>query len=176
MRTAAAKEYCNLVSKKHAIETELSELPVGYISKKTIKNNTQYYLQRRVGSRVVGTYLRNDDVQRIADGIARRKECAEELDGIHTRMAQLEQAAALIDVNLYRQLILYKLSYGMDALTRRQKSVCASFGSAMNAIEGVPTSTETDSEIEKWKNGDKSFMAVFEDTLRRYGFPVEDKV
>lgn len=176
MRTTAAKEYYNLVEKKHAIESELSELPVGYISKKTIKNNTQYYLQRRVGNRVVGTYLRKDDVQRIADGIARRKECADELEAIHTRMAQLEQAAELIDENLYRRLILYKLSYGMDALTQQQKTLCASFGSAMNAIEGVPTSTEADSEIEKWKNGDKSFMEVFEDTLRRYGFPVEDRV
>ena len=176
MHTTAAKEYCNLVSKKHAIETELTELPVGYISRKTIKNNIQYYLQRRVGTRVVGTYLRNDDVQKIADGIARRKECTEELDAIHTRIVQLEQAAELIDKNLYRQLTLYKLSYGMDTLTKQQKTVCVSFGSAMNAIEGVPMSTETDSEIEKWKNGDKSFMAVFEDTLRRYGFPVEDRV
>lgn len=175
MHTIATKEYCNLVSKKHVIETELSELPVGYISKKTIKNNTQYYLQKRVGTRVVGTYLRNDDIQKIVDGIARRKECTEELKTIHTRMAQLEQAAELIDNNLYRQLILYKLSYGMDTLTQQQRNVCASFGSAMNAIEGVPTSTETDSEIEKWKNGDKSFIAVFEDTLRRYGFPVEDR-
>ena len=88
-------------------------------------------------------------------------------------MNQLEQAAKLIDKNLYCQLLLYKLSYRMDELGERERFACSSFGSAMNAIEGVAVSDETNSEIEKWKHGDKPFLTVFEDTLRRYGFPVE---
>ena len=69
--------------------------------------------------------------------------------------------------------MVYKLSAGMDALNIEEKEKCASFGHAMNAIEGVAVSEETGIEIDAWKKGDVSFISVFENTLRRYGFPVE---
>ena len=64
-----------------------------------------------------------------------------------------------------------KLCEGMDALTLEEKERCLSFAEAINAIEGLTISTELKQQLEKWKNGETTFYQVFEDTLKRYGFP-----
>jgi len=69
--------------------------------------------------------------------------------------------------------MLYKLSAGMDDMDSAEKEKCASFGEAMNAIEGVPASSETGKDVAAWKKGDLPFIALFETVLKRYGFPVE---
>lgn len=173
MRGSVTKEYRMLVEKKRALEKDLLSLPVGYISKKKIKGNVQYYLQRRNGTKIVGTYIRNDQAENVSTGIERRKAISAELPLISERLTQLEQAAKLIDKNLFCQLMVYKLSAGMDELNSAEKERCSSFGHAMNAIEGVPVSEETDTAIQAWKNGESSFLSVFESTLKRYGFPTE---
>ena len=173
MKNSVTQEYRDLISKKLFLEREVANLPIGYISKKTIKGRFQFYLQRREGNKVTSTYIKAEDVDRVSEGIDKRKRLLEELSLLDDRLKQLEQAAILIDRDLYCQLLLYKLSYRMDDLDTPERQVCSSFGSAMNAIEGVAISAETHNEIEKWKRGDKPFLTVFEDTLRRYGFPVE---
>ena len=173
MRKTVTKEYRVLISRKLFLEQEIERLPVGYISKKTIKGKSQHYLQRRDGSKIISTYINSEDVNATAKDIETRKKYILELSSIEERLEQLEKAATLIDKNLYCQLSLYKLSYKMDDIETSQKQLCSSFASAMNAIEGVDISTETHNDIEKWKRGEKSFLNVFEDTLRRYGFPVE---
>lgn len=170
---SVSKEYRSLIDKKQKMESELFSLPIGYISKKNIKGNVQYYLQRREGARIVGAYIRNEEVDEVTVKIERRKNLIEELALISERLQQLEQAAKLIDKNLHCQLLVYKLSSGMDELSIEAKEKCSSFGYAMNAVEGVPVSKETDNAINAWKNGNMSFLAVFENTLKRYGFPVE---
>ena len=65
-----------------------------------------------------------------------------------------------------------KLSEGMDALTLEEKERCLSFAEAINAIEGLTISTELKQQLEKWKIGKITFYQVFEDTLKRYGFPI----
>ena len=173
MKNSVTQEYRDLISKKLFLEREISNLPIGYISKKTIKGRVQFYLQRREGNKVTSSYIKAEDVNPVSEGIDKRKRFIEELSLIEDRLKQLEQAAILIDRDLYCQLLLYKLSYKMDDLETTERQECSSFGSAMNAIEGVAVSAETNNEIEKWKCGEKSFLTVFEDTLRRYGFPVE---
>ena len=173
MKNLVTKEYRDLILKKLFLEREIDKLPIGYISKKTIKGRVQFYLQRREGNKVTSIYIKIEDVDSVSEGIDKRKKFIEELSLLDDRLNQLEQAAILIDRDLYCQLLLYKLSYRMDDLETTERHVCSSFGSAMNAIEGVAISIETHNEIEKWKRGDKSFLAIFEDTLRRYGFPVE---
>lgn len=170
---SVSKEYRSLIDKKQKMESELFSLPIGYISKKNIKGNVQYYLQRREGARIVGAYIRNDEVEEVTAKIERRKSIIEELALINERLAQLEQAAKLIDKNLLCSLSVYKLSAGMDKLSTEEKEKCSSFGYAMNSIEGVSVSKETDGAINAWKNGNMSFLTVFENTLKRYGFPVE---
>ena len=173
MRMSVSKEYRVLIEKKQALNKELSSLPIGYISKKNIKGNTQYYLQRREGKKITGTYIRVDEVEDVSAKLERRKEIAGQIASIEERMAQLEKAAKLIDNDLFCLLMLLKLSAGMDDLDEREKERCSSFGDAMNAIEGVPASTEVTSEINAWKSGKESFLTVFENTLKRYGFPLE---
>ena len=65
-----------------------------------------------------------------------------------------------------------KLCEGMDALTLEEKERCLLFAEAINAIEGLAISTELEQQLEKWKNGEISFYQVFEDALRKYGFPI----
>ena len=65
-----------------------------------------------------------------------------------------------------------KLCEGMDALTLEEKERCLSFAEAINAIEGLTISTELKQQLEKSKNGETTFYQVFEDTLKKYGFPI----
>ena len=65
-----------------------------------------------------------------------------------------------------------KLCEGMDALTLEEKERCLLFAEAINAIEGLAISTELEQQLEKWKNGEIAFYQVFEDALRKYGFPI----
>ena len=53
---------------------ELAALPRGYISKKTIKGNTQYYLQWREDGKLKSKYIGKDKLADIERQIARRKE------------------------------------------------------------------------------------------------------
>ena len=46
------------------------------------------------------------------------------------------------------------------------------FAEAINAIEGLTISTELEQQLEKWKNGEIAFYQVFEDALKKYGFPI----
>ena len=173
MRMSVTKEYRALTEKKEAMKKELLSLPKGYISKKNIKGNVQYYLQRREGEKITGYYIRIDEVDGVSASIERRKEIKRQLALIEERLIRLEAAAKLIDNDLYCYLMVYKLSAGMDDLCSREKEKCASFGNAMNAVEGVRASEEVTAGIEAWKSGKRSFLSVFEDTLKRYGFPTE---
>ena len=65
-----------------------------------------------------------------------------------------------------------KLCESMDALTLEEKERCLSFAEAINAIEGLTISIELEQQFKKWKNGEITFYQVFEDTLKRYGFPI----
>ena len=69
-------------------------------------------------------------------------------------------------------LYIQALCEGMDALTLEEKERCLSFAEAINAIEGLTISTELEQQLEKWKNGEMTFHQVFEDALRKYGFPI----
>ena len=173
MRMSVTKEYRVLIEKKQALKKELLSLPIGYISKKNIKGNIQYYLQRREGKKITGTYIRVDEVEEVSAKLERRKEIVGHIASIEERLIQLEQAAKLIDNDLFCFMMILKLSAGMDDLDTREKERCSSFGNAMNAIEGVPASKEVTTEINAWKSGEKTFLAVFENTLKRYGFPLE---
>ena len=65
-----------------------------------------------------------------------------------------------------------KLCEEMDALTLEEKERCILFAEAINAIEGLAISTELEQQLEKWKNGEIDFYQVFENALKKYGFPI----
>lgn len=166
-------EYKNLLERKVKLETELQTLVQGYISKKTIKGKTYFYLQNRVGGKLISRYLKSEEVDAVTEQITRRKQCEAELPKLKARLSELEQAARLLGKNISRQLMLLKLSTGMDSLSAEQKRQSSSFAGAMNAVEGIRVSEHTAQEIAAWQNGNKPFISIFEATLKRYGFSAE---
>ena len=166
-------EYKKLLATKEQIESEMLLLPHGYISKKTIRGKQYCYLQHRANGKLVSKYLKAAEAPKVAKQITLLKEYKDLLPKIETRLNELEQAAVLLDKDISRKLLLLKMSLGMDKLDTSQKTNSISFASAMNAIEGIPISQQTESDINEWKNGDKSFVSIFQDTLNRYGFVSE---
>lgn len=166
-------EYKDLLERKLKLETELQTLMQGYISKKTIKGKTYCYLQNRVDGKLTSRYLKSEEVDAVTEQIARRKECEAELPKLKARLSELEQAAGLLGKNISRQLMLLKISSGMDSLTAEQKRRSSSFAGAMNAIEGIPVSEQMARDIVAWQSGNKPFLSIFEATLKRYGFSAE---
>jgi len=167
-------EYSKLLARRAQIEAELPTLAKGYISKKVINGKHYSYLQDRVFEKVVSQYLKAEVVDDIAQQIETRKNFVQELKHIFIRLTELEQASRLLDSRISRKLMLLRISYGMDNLDAKEKTQCASFSSAMTSIEGVPISIQATKDIDDWKNGLKSYISMFEDTLRRYGFSKEE--
>lgn len=166
-------EYKNLLERKIKIEEELQTLVRGYISKKTIKGKNYSYLQNRINGNLTSKYLKNTEADMVAEQILRRKEYEKELPKLTARISELEQAARLIGKNTSRQLMLIKLSTGMDRLTQEEKRQSISFASAMNSVEGILVSEQTSQDISAWQNGNETYSGIFEATLKRYGFSVE---
>jgi hypothetical protein len=171
MAASLIKEYKKLIYRKTQIELDLPSLVHGYISKKTIRGKKYLYLQSRNSGKLTSRYLKSDEIETIAKQLALRKKYKAELPGLIIRLKELEQAAQLLDKGISRELMLLKISSGMDNLDTAQKERSSSFAIAMNAIEGVPVSEQTAQDIIDWQHGSKSFLAVFKAALRRYGLP-----
>ena len=175
MSISIEAQYKKALLKHSNIERELQVLPHGYISKKVIHGKTQYYLQRRVGKRVVGKYISDDEMESIKNGLSRRASLSEKLSVAKARISELEAAAKLIDTKVYNKLLLLKACMPMEHLTVEERQKASSFAGAMNAVEGVRATKETQNAVEDWIAGEVSFLSVYENTLKKYGFPVEVK-
>ena len=170
MNNIILDEYKTLLNKLTTILFEINTLPQGYISKKNINGKQYFYLQNRLNGKVLSKYIKEDEVENISASLELLKKYKSEIPKIQNRLSELEKAAKLIDKNLSRELMLLKLSSNMDCLTLSQKNNSISFANAMNAIEGVDVSSNTQNNIDDWKNGDKSFLTLFNETLTMYGF------
>ena len=172
MAVSIKKEYAKLLNQQYAIKQQLEIIPIGYLSKKNIDGKQRYYLQRRVGKRVLSTYIQAGLVSNIERELQKRKKYEAEMVAIQSRIKELERAATHIGHGLYCDLMLYKMAVGMDNLSSERKERSISFAASMNAIEGVDVSEETLENINEWQNDNKKFITVFSETLKRYGFPV----
>lgn len=166
-------EYKELLAEKLEIEQNLAVLPRGYISKKTIGGKQYLYLQTRNGDTVESKYIRAEEVEELTNQLSLRKEYEAELPEVLLRLSKIETAAELLDKALLRKLKVLKLSSGMDNISADEKEKRISFSDAMASIEGVPVSDRVKNDLANWKNGDITFLSVFEQTLRRYGFVAE---
>lgn len=166
-------EYKELLASKLEIEQKLSVLPKGYISKKTIGGKQYLYLQTRNGDTVESKYIKAEEVEEITKHLSLRKEYEAALPDILIRLADIETAAELLDKALLRKLKMLKLTSGMDSISADEKEKRISFSDAMTSIEGVPVSDRVKNDLANWKNGNITFLSVFEQTLRRYGFVTE---
>ena len=166
-------EYKELLELKLDIEQKLIVLPKGYISKKTIGGKQYFYLQTRSGNTVGSKYIKADEIDAITSKLSLRKEYETELPDILKRLEDIEKAAGLLDKALFRKLKMLKLTSGMDSISADEKEKCISFSDAMTAVEGVPISGRLKKDLAEWKNGKVTFLSVFEETLKRYGFVSE---
>ena len=166
-------EYKELLAQKLEIEQKLSVLPKGYISKKTIGGKQYLYLQTRNGDTVDSKYIKAEEVKEITSLLSLRKEYEAELPEVILRLADIETAAELLDKALLRKLKMLKLTSGMDSISADEKEKRISFSDAMTSIEGVSVSDRVKKDLVNWKNGNITFLSVFEQTLRRYGFVTE---
>ena len=69
----------DLIQKINELESEIASLPIGYISKKTIKGKTRYYRQWSENGKMKSKYIRDEEYDEICQAIARRKELQEKL-------------------------------------------------------------------------------------------------
>ena len=170
MSDALLKEYRTLQGQKSKMLAELAVLARGNISVKTIKGNEYCYLQCRDGRHVISRYLKSDEVTPVKKELAKRKRYEKELTGINTRLSELEYAGRLIGHGLVQQMLRIKLASGMDSLSPAEKARAVSFGVALNAVEGVPATEQSASEVAAWCSGATSYLAAFDTILKRYGF------
>ena len=166
-------EYKELLAEKLEIEQNLAVLPRGYISKKTIGGKQYLYLQTRNGDTVESKYIKAEEVEELTDQLSLRKEYEAELPEVLLRLSKIETAAELLDKALLRKLKILKLASGMVSISADEKEKGISFSDAMTAIEGVPVSDKVKTDLANWKKGNITFLSVFEQTLRRYGFVTE---
>ncbi len=166
-------EYKELLATKLEIEQKLSVLPKGYISKKTIGGKRYLYLQTRNGDTVESKYIKAEEFEEITKQLSLRKEYEAALPEILIRLADIETAAELLDKALLRKLKMLKLTSGMDSISDYEKEKRISFSDAMTSIEGVPVSDRVKNDLANWKKGNITFLSVFEQTLKRYGFVTE---
>lgn len=166
-------EYKELLEQKNQIEQKLSVLPKGYISKKTIGGKQYLYLQTRNGDTVESKYIKAEEIEQITNQISLRKGYESKLPEVISRLKDIEAAATLLDKSLLRKLKMLKLTSGMDSISASEKEKRISFSDAMTSIEGVPVSDKVKSDLNDWKNGNVTFLSIFEQTLKRYGFSVE---
>ena len=155
------------------IEMELEALPDGYISTKVIYGKTQHYLQKRVGKKIVGKYISDDEVDAVKQGLSKRTMLTTELAEVNARISDLETAARLVSIKTYNSCLLLKACMPMEHLSFENRRKASSFAYSMNAIEGVYATEETRTSVGRWIEGEETFLSVYESTLKKYGFPVE---
>lgn len=73
-------------------EKEVSQLPIGYISKKSINNKSYFYYQWREGDKIRSKYIKMKDVQILNRKIRRRKELEEAIRKAKNENRRIERA------------------------------------------------------------------------------------
>lgn len=166
-------EYTQLINKRLEYMKRLQELPNGYISQKKIGDKKYNYLQFRNNGKIKSIYIKSDKLEETVKLLNLRKEAKLSLPKIEKRINDIENTVKVLDTALFRRLIFLKVSIGMDDICLDYKKECISFSDAMTSIEGVSVSKRVQNELNDWKNGEVSFISIFENTLKYYGFPSE---
>lgn len=85
------EEYERSKKMKVSIENELRLLPKGYISRKTINKKPYCYIQKRVGGKVVSTYVPVEKIPNIQVQIERRRKLELSLKEIDANIKKLKR-------------------------------------------------------------------------------------
>lgn len=90
----------NITEIYEKLKKELEQLPVGYISKKNINGNTQYYLQWRENGRMKSKYIRKGDLETVEQQIAKRKELEAAVTRLKPMLPKKEDGSMNYETNV----------------------------------------------------------------------------
>jgi len=130
------------------VEKRISELPPGYISKKTIRGKTQYYLQWRENGKIKSKYIRAENVEDIQKQIEERKKLQERLKELQLRYPK-EDETVMYETNIVygNELKLMtnvvKRFQKRDCFNRLQKFLCADEWTRVCALFGLRRTGKT---------------------------------
>ena len=161
-------EYASLLRDKTEHQNSLAVLKDGYISTKMISGKKYTYLQYRVNGKLISEYVKSDHLPDVRAQLNERGILLNLIYDIDDRLKKVESAAAILDKNLLRKLIVLRRCAAVEALSFEERRKSLAFGSAMTALEGIPNSEETEKNLSRWAIGDLSFQESFLNTLRIY--------
>jgi hypothetical protein len=76
---------------KLAMESELVELPVGYISAKKIAGKPYFYLQKRVKSKIISIYIQAEQLEEVEKQVARRRQLEQSIKELRENIKKIER-------------------------------------------------------------------------------------
>ena len=161
-------EYTSMLRDKTECQKNLALLKDGYISTKTISGKKYAYLQYRVNGKLFSEYIKDDYLPEVRAELDTRGALLNRIQEIDSRLEKLEAAADILDHSLRRKLIMLRRCAAMETMTIDERKKSLAFGSAMTALEGIPTRKETEENLSRWAAGDLSFQESFQNTLRTY--------
>jgi len=161
-------EYTSLLRNKAICLNRLTELKAGYISTKTISGKRYFYLQHRVEGKLLSEYIKEERLSAVEDELEKRSGMLARIKEIDSRLNKIEAAAAILDDGLRRKLITLRRCSLMEAMPFEERGKSLAFGIAMTALEGIPASAATESNLSRWANGEFSFRESYLNTLRTH--------
>lgn len=90
----------NIVEIYEKLKKELEQLPVGYISKKNINGNPQYYLQWRENGKMKSKYIRKGDLEDVEQQIAKRKRLEATIERLQPMLPKKEDGSMNYETNV----------------------------------------------------------------------------
>jgi len=161
-------EYASQVRENIEYRNNLKSLKKGYISTKMISGKKYNYLQYRENGKLLSEYIKNDNLPEIRSELEKRTDIYNRIHDLDEQLNKLEAAAAILDKNLYRNLVNLRRCSKMKILTLSERQKALEFSKAMTMLEGIPTSIDTENNLSCWVNGDISFYDCFINTLLSY--------
>ena len=161
-------EYRELLAHETKLRQEMHRIPKGYLVTKKIAGKEYLYLQYTAQGKKKSEYIHEDDWTWIKAAIARREPAREEMETLRREQTRLENAAKILDSNLYRTFVFLKQCAEMDSLPMEKRQDALSFARAMTALEGLSASEETEQNLLLWAKGEKKFADFYMKSLQSY--------
>lgn len=108
IESSIQKEYQTIVRKEAEYQKRLEKLPAGSIQKKIISGKEYYYLQRREGKRVLSTYIKSRELEKVKADIQLRKQLSQEIEAIKERKGLMEKLTgrSILNLQIIRSAVL----------------------------------------------------------------------
>jgi hypothetical protein len=161
-------EYFSLLSQWSECMEISSSSKEGYISTKTISGKKYAYLQKLIDGKINSEYIQTEMLPQVQAELRRRDEAKKEIKHINEQLSRLETAAKVLDKSLHYKLTVLRRCALMDSMPVDTRKKSLAFGNAMAAIEGLPTSNETDESMSLWATGQHSFKDGYMKVLAKY--------